>query len=101
MAVKHVDIKGYCDSLYEGLSDIKNRLSGFVREIELMEGKDKAVLSSHVRHLNELIETINWKLEIFSKSCPIDWSKFGYESETGVSVPISERDIPAGEYAGG
>jgi hypothetical protein len=101
MTLKHVDVKGYCDTLYEGLSEMKNRLSGFVSDIERMEGKEKAVLSSHVRHLNELIESINWKMEIFSKSCPIDWNKFGYKSESGVSVPLTDKDMPAGGFAGG
>ncbi|MBI5057546.1 MAG: hypothetical protein HZB61_13110 [Nitrospirae bacterium] len=100
MAVKHIDIKGYCDTLYKELSDIKSRLGGLVNEIEYMEGKDKKVLSSHMRHLNELIESVEWKMEIFSKSCPIDWSKFGVESETTSSVPLTDSDVPGG-YAGG
>ncbi|MEW6602384.1 MAG: hypothetical protein AB1499_15535 [Nitrospirota bacterium] len=101
MAVKHIEIKGYCDTLYMELSGMKKRLSEFVSEIENMEGKERNVLNSHKRHLNELIETIEWKLEIFAKSCPIDWSKFGVESETTASVPVIEKDLPTGEYAGG
>jgi hypothetical protein len=69
-------------------------------EIDHMEGKDKTVLTSHMKHLNEIFETIEWKMEIFSKSCPVDWTKFGVESEGTVSVPSTESDIPAG-YAGG
>ena len=105
MATKHVDINGYCDCLFQELSSIKDNLNGFVTQIDLMEGKDRGVLNSHVRHLNELIETIDWKLEIFSKECPVDWGKFGKESEGTVSVPTSEsmkeKDFPSGGYAGG
>ncbi|MBI4682391.1 MAG: hypothetical protein HY757_04735 [Nitrospirae bacterium] len=102
MAAKHVDIKGYCDSLYEELSDMKNRLIGLKGQLEVMERKDKTVLSPHVRHLDELIQSIDWKLEIFAKSCPVDWGKFGEKSETTASVPTRERDLPSGGgYAGG
>ena len=101
MAVKHIDIKGYCDTLYMELSGMKTRLTELLNEIEHMEGKDKNVLISHKKHLNELIEAVGWKMEIFSKSCPIDWSKFGVESDNTVSVPSTNDDIPAGGYAGG
>lgn len=105
MATRHSDINGYCDCLYSELSRIKDNLGGFVTQIDLMEGKEKGVLYSHVKHLNELIQAIDWKLEIFSKECPVDWSKFGKEVEGTASVPFSESlketDFPSGGYAGG
>jgi len=102
MAVKHIDIKGYCDSLYGELSDMKNRLMGLKGQIEGMEGKNRSVLDPHVRHLDELIQSIDWKLEIFSKTCPVDWSKFGQKSETTASVLTPEGELPsAGGFAGG
>lgn len=102
MATKHGDISGYCDSLYTELNDIKNKLIGFKGRIEGMTGKERDVLASHIKHIDELIESVEWKMEIFSKSCPVDWSKFGKEAESTVSVPSSEgKDMPAGGYAGG
>ncbi len=102
---KHNDINNYCDCLYSELSGMKDNLRGFLTQIDLMSGKEKGVLSSHVKHLNELIQSIDWKLEIFSKECPVDWSKLGKESESTTSVPSSEMlkntDFPSGGYAGG
>lgn len=102
---KHIDINNYCDCLYEELSNIKDSLGGFLTQIELMERKDKEILATHTRHLNELIQTVTWKMEIFSKECPIDWNKLGKESESSTSVPTSEtfkeKDFPSGGYAGG
>ena len=86
---RHKDISGYCDCLYSELSSMKDSLGGFLTQIDLMEGSEKGSLSSHVRHLNELIQTIDWKLEIFSKECPVDWHKFGEKSESTTSVPSS------------
>ena len=105
MTARHMDIHGYCDSLYTELSHIKTSLSRFVHQIEQMEKKDRSVLNSHLKHLNEIIKTVDWKLEIFAKECPVDWNKFGMESEGNVSVPSSEslkeKDFPSGGYAGG
>jgi hypothetical protein len=84
---------------------MKDSLEAFLTQIDLMEGKEKGVLHSHTRHLKELIQTIDWKLEIFSRECPVDWSKFGKESEVSTSVPLSEslkeKDFPSGGFAGG
>ncbi len=105
MSAKHMDIKEYCDCLYTELSGMKDSLNAFVTQIGLMEGKEKGALDSHVRHLNELIQAIDWKMEIFSRECPVDWSKFGKESENVTSVPVTESlkesDYPSGGFAGG
>jgi hypothetical protein len=105
MATKHMRVNDYCDCLYTELSSMKESLGAFLDQINLMEGKERGALQSHVRHLNELIQAIDWKLEIFSKQCPVDWSKFGKESESATSVPssekIKEKDFPSGGYAGG
>jgi hypothetical protein len=105
MAERHIDINGYCDCLYSELSNMKDSLNAFLTQIDLMGGKEKGVLSSHVKHLHELIQTIDWKMEIFSKECPVDWNKFGKESDSTTSVPLSEslreRDFPSGGFAGG
>ena len=105
MAAKHDDKNEYCDCLYSELSSIKDNLGSFVDQVEMMDGKDKSQFCSHVKHLNELIGNIDWKMEIFSKKCPVDWNKFGKESEGRVSVPLSdslkEKDFPSGGYAGG
>lgn len=104
MATKNIDINNYCDCLYGELSNIKDSLNAFLTQIDLMEGKDRERFRSHVKHLNELIQTVDWKMEIFSKECPVDWKKFGKESEVTTSVPSSEsskeHNFPGG-YAGG
>lgn len=105
MATKHANINTYCDSLYTELFNMKTRLSEFVTEIEHMEGKERKSLGTFSRHLNEIIETIDWKLEIFTKVCPVEWGKFLKGVESTVSVPsessMKESEMPAGGYVGG
>ncbi|RJQ49860.1 MAG: hypothetical protein C4538_01285 [Nitrospiraceae bacterium] len=105
MATRHMNINSYCDSLYAELYNIKTRLVEFVTEIENMEGKDKKILNTFSRHLNEVIETIDWKLEIFTKVCPVEWGKYVKGVESTVSVPsepsMKESELSAGGYVGG
>lgn len=104
MATRNIDIKTYCDSLYSELFNMKMRIVEFVTQIEHMEGKEKFMVNPFVRHLNDLINTIDWKLEIFTKACPVDWSKYVEDVESTVSVSterMRETDQPAGGYVGG
>jgi hypothetical protein len=105
MATRHIDINNYCECLYSELSNIKDSLDAFLTQINLMEGKDKGHFHTHAKHLNELIKNVDWKMEIFAKECPVDWSKFGKDVESSTSVPTSEslkeKDFPSAGYAGG
>jgi len=99
------DIKGYCDSLFVELSDMKTRLECFVDEIKYVEGFDNKVAGTHDRHLKELIETINWKLEILTKVCPYEWKGMSEDFDSTVSVEVDEgahrQDPVSGGYLGG
>ncbi len=104
MATRTLDIKDYCDSLYKELFDMKSRLGEFVTMIEKAEGREKNVLHPYIRHLDELMSFIDWKMEIFNKICPVDWSKFTKGVESTVSVPEvnpKETELTAGGYVGG
>lgn len=104
MATRKIDINSYCDSLYTELFKIKASLVEYVTQIEHMDGKERSILNPFVRHLNELINTIDWKLEIFTKVCPVDWGRFvkGVESNVSVSTDtMKEGEQIAGGYFGG
>ena len=105
MATKHINTNNYCECLYSELSNIKDSLDAFLIQLDLMEGKDKGHFDTHAKHLNELIQNVDWKMEIFAKECPIDWNNFGKDVESSTSVPTSdklkEKDFPSAGYAGG
>ena len=56
MAARHIDIHGYCDSLYMELSGIKDSLGGFISQIKKMEAKDRTILDSSVSSLESMKE---------------------------------------------
>ena len=89
-SIKSRGIKNYCDSMYGELSDMKSRLLTFVRDIEDMRGSEKEMLKSHIPHFQDIVRTIDWKLEILSKVCPFDWAGYREEVEKTVSVRVDE-----------
>jgi hypothetical protein len=104
MATRKFDVKYYCDSLFTELTGMKERLADFIGQIDHVEGKDKMILGSYADHLREIMNTIDWKLEVLGKSCPFDWKGFSKGVETSASVPTrnpeEEKDFSGG-YVGG
>ncbi len=101
---KDIGLRGYCDSMYGELSGMKSRLLGLVQEIELMSGPEKETLKSHIPHLREIVNFIDWKLEILTKVCPFDWTGYAVDVEriASVRVPdLPEKEPIAGGYIGG
>ena len=65
--------KGFCDEVYTKLADIKK---------QLIDLKSRSVAKSpgididggmFGRHLGELADQIDWKLQILAHSCPVGW----------------------------
>lgn len=98
----NIEIRNYCDSVYDELTDMKDRLLDLVSCIEYMPEKEKEVLNSHIRHLKDIANTIDWKLEIITKVCPADWTKYSKGAEAvSVKAPEGTGEDFAGGYVGG
>jgi len=50
---------------------MKSRLLGFVNDIEHMKGPESEMLKPHIPHFHDIVKTIDWKLEIFTRVCPL------------------------------
>ncbi len=106
MAVsKDIGYRNYCDTVYSELTNTKARLLDIVKNIELMSMPEIEHLKSHIPHLLDIVNTIDWKLGILMKVCPADWKGFSGEFETtasvGVEGGVAERESVAGGYVGG
>ncbi len=96
--------KAYCDSLYTELEDMRNKLFGRIREIELLGDTANEHLKSHIPLLKDIANTIEWKREVLMRVCPADWKSFGSGVEIGASVRVPENltgTESLGGYAGG
>ena len=100
---KNIRFQSYCDNVYSELSGMKKRLLGFVSEIEGMKGSDKEMLNSHISHFNDIVRTIDWKLEILTKVCPSDWTGYtGVERTASVHLTESlDKETVSPGYIGG
>jgi len=96
--------KDFCDEVYTRLSDMKDEI------IELSERSSAEGSVSDIdggrfeRHLTELADEIDWKLQILSHSCSYDWKgAFGYETDAQVNEMgrSPDSDTFSGGYIGG
>jgi hypothetical protein len=93
MNAKHFEIKGFCDSLYNEVTDFKSKMNNFSNAIEHLEGREKKELYPYMKQLAEISDFLEWKLEIFAKVCLTDMSQHVGDVENRVSVPIMEVPI--------
>ena len=98
---KRREFTDYCDTLFSELTDMKERLNCLVVDINEMPMQARLKVQSHIPHLEEIMKTIDWKLEILTRVCPFEWAGYGPDVETQVSdgEPGTEMDI--GGYVGG
>ncbi len=93
--------KGICDQLYGELHDIRARLQ-HLREAGKSE-PEKVVIDRFDSHLDDLIEAVDWKIQVLAHSCSYDWQG-SIEFEDTVQVDEADRlpdqDFSPG-YAGG
>jgi len=68
--IKSLD--NYCDSIYDELTGISKQVRDLISKLERLEGKTKQQLGPQVDLLNEIAHTIDWKLDIIDKTCPLD-----------------------------
>lgn len=102
--VKDIKKNAYCD---EVLGELAYMIQG-VHELREMlgttYGKDTELFRVHDRHLVELADYMDWKLQILTTACPFDWQGLGPDVQSEVSVREPEmaagRDISGG-YLGG
>ncbi len=103
-AVKDIK-KGVCDNVFSGLSDVKKRIEVLRDDLARTYKAEDKLSGLYERHLGELVEQIDWKLQILSHACPYDWkgsADVEYEDNT-VSVGPADISMPnfAGGYLGG
>ncbi|MDA8100980.1 MAG: hypothetical protein M0042_15285 [Nitrospiraceae bacterium] len=90
--------KNYCDEVLNELAYMIQNINDLKEEGSVIYGKDSAVYKAHDKHLTELAEYLDWKLQILTTACPFDWKGLGEDVQSVVSVDDTGR---AEEFAGG
>jgi hypothetical protein len=65
--------KAYFEDIYRELEGIKTRFYVLRKELATTYGIDSPMLLAHDRHLVEMAEYIDWKLQILEKGTSFDW----------------------------
>jgi hypothetical protein len=93
--------------VYKVLEGIKMKLYVLREDLARTYGKDSRTLMDHDRHLLEMAEYIDWKIQVLEKGTSFDWktakgNKEEVESEVSVLAP-ENRTGPdfSGGYVGG
>lgn len=104
---KEIKEKAYFEEIYNVLDGFKMRLSLLREELARTYGQESRMLLDHERHLLDLAEYIDWKLQVLEKGTSFDWktAKGGKEKvESDVSVLPPEKSTGpdfSGGYLGG
>src|SRR5512143_472664 len=89
--VKEINIKGFCDVAYTELSGMKKRILDMRDDLARTYGVETNVFGMYERHLRELADQIEWKLQILSHACPFDWKGSTEYNDNIVSVGPAEK----------
>jgi len=78
--------KEYCDEVLGELAYMIQNIKDLREQGALAYGTDSEVFRAHDRHLGDLEEYIDWKLQILTTACPFEWNGLGEAVESTVSV---------------
>jgi len=99
--------KVFFEEVYKVLEGFKMRIFLLREELARTYGKDSRMFLDHDRHLIEMAEYIDWKIQVLEKGTSFDWktatgNKVKIESEMSVVPPdtTTGSDISGG-YIGG
>ncbi len=93
----------YFEEVYEELEGIKMRIYKLREELARTYGKDSPMLMAHDRHLVELAEYVDWKLQVLEKGTAFDWKTAKgsqRDIQSDVSV-LSPENITGPDFSGG
>jgi hypothetical protein len=96
--------KDYLKEVYTELEGIKKKIETLRDDLAKASGCTGKLYMEHDRHLLDMVEYVDWKLQVLEKGTSFDWKAAGEKVESDVSVgsPVKgERPDIAGGYLGG
>ncbi len=86
--------KGFCDEVYVALTEMKQTLIKLESRSTAKSPGDEIDGGLFRRHLAELADEIDWKLQILAHSCPIDWKgSADFEETAQVDQKMRSEDL--------
>lgn len=101
---KTINEKDYLKEVFSELEAIKKRILALRTDLSSAYAGEGKRFMEHDRHLLEMAEYIEWKLQVLEKGTPFDWKTAGRGVESDVSVRSPENTKGpdfSGGYVGG
>ena len=99
-AVKAITEQEYLKEVFSELEAVKVRIIKLRKDLNEVTGGKGTIFAAHDRHLMEVAEYIDWKLQVLEKGTGFDWKAAGMTVESEVSVRAPEK--PSGpDFSGG
>jgi len=100
---RELNEKIYFEEVYNVLEGIKMKIYVLREELAKTYGKDSRELLTQDRHLVELAEYIDWKIQVLEKGTAFDWKVAkGNKPEVVTDVSVRPPDnITGPDFSGG
>ncbi len=76
-----MDIRDYCDSMYEELTWMKAKVYEIFRVIEGLPREEQARIRTQTDELGILLGDLSRRIDRLMAECPLDWRKAKEEGE--------------------
>jgi len=90
---------GYCDDVLSELAYMIQTVYELKDHAAKNYGEGTEVARLHERHLSEIAEYLDWKLEILTKACPFEWR--GMDDTVQSVVSVRQPEPPDKDFSGG
>ena len=90
---------GYCDDVLSELAFMIQTVNELKVHAAETYGSGSEAARVHDRHLTEIAEYLDWKLEILTKACPFDWK--GLDDSVESVVSVRQPELAGTEFSGG
>ena len=97
---KDIKQNAYCDEVLGELAYMIQSVHDLREMLGKTYGTETRLFHEHDRHLVDLAEFLDWKLQILTASCPFEWKGLGPDVESIVSVGQTEM-MPDRDFSGG
>jgi hypothetical protein len=98
---KYLNEKGYLLEVYRELEGIKERINSLRKDLAATYGGEGRMFMAHERHLLELAEYIDWKLQILEKGTAFDWKAAGEKDVENIVSVRSPEAASGPDFSGG
>jgi hypothetical protein len=104
---REIKEKVYFEEVYNELESFKMRLGLLREDLARTYGKDSRIYLEHERHLVEMADYIEWKIQVLEKGTSFDWksargNREKIESDVSVMPPelTTVPNVSGGDFGG-